>query len=118
MTGTYNFNINEGEDFNITLTWTTGSPAAPVNLTGWSAHLQIRSNYADFGGTIYADLSSASGGLVLGGTAGTIQVVIPASQTTTLGFNNAVYDLKMTNPSGSITRLIQGAVTFSREVTV
>jgi hypothetical protein len=118
LTGTWNFAISEGADFSITMTWTAGSPAAPVNLTGWTAHLQIRSTYADYGGTIYADLTNANGGLVLGGSAGTIQVVMPASQTTALGFDRAVYDLKLTNPGGSVTRLIQGTVTFSREVTV
>lgn len=118
MTGTWNMCINEGADFNVTLTWTTSNPAEPVNLTGWSAHLQIRSTYADYGGTVYVDLTPDNGGLVLGGTAGTIQIVIPASTTATLQFQAAVYDLKVTDPSGGITRLIQGNVRFSREVTV
>jgi hypothetical protein len=118
VTGTWNFTINEGADFNVTLTWTSGSPAAPVNLTGWNAHLQIRSTYADFGGIIYADMTNANGALVLGGSAGTIQIIIPAATTATLGFSNAVYDLKMTTSGGAITRLIQGTVAFSREVTV
>lgn len=121
MTGTYNFTVTEGADFNVMLTWTAGSPAAPVNLTGWSAHMQIRSGpYMDSSGSIIADLSSPSDGIVLGGTAGTINLVIAAADTTGwgLGQSAAFYDLKMTNPSGNVTRLLQGSVLVSQAVTV
>ena len=119
MTDTYNFTIKQGADFDVTLTWTAGTPAAPVDLTGWTADMQIRSGFADAeNSVVYADLSSTSGGIVLGGTAGTIELIIAAVDTAVLVFSQAAYDLKMTAPNGKITRLIQGTVTLSREVTV
>jgi hypothetical protein len=118
VTGRYDFTINQGADFDVILTWTAGTPAAPVDLTGWTAHMQIRPSFADAGGAVYADLSSTSGGIVLGGTAGTIELIIAAVDTTALGFTQAAYDLKMTNPVGKITRLLQGSVTLLPEVTL
>lgn len=118
MTGRFDFTINQGADFDVTLTWTAGSPAAPVDLTGWSAHMQVRPSNADADGEVYVDLSSTGGGIILGGTAGTIELIITAVDTAVLSFNVAAYDLKMTDPEGQITRLLQGSVTLSREVTV
>lgn len=117
MTGTWDMNINEGADFSVTLTWQAGDPLAAVDLTGWTAHLQIRNTYADNGGAIYADLTSSGSGITLGGSAGTITIFLPAATTATLGFASAIYDLKMTSTGGAVTRLIQGTVYLSQEVT-
>jgi hypothetical protein len=120
MTGTWDLFVSEGCDWSVTLAWQTGSPLAPVDLTGYSAHMQIRSSFADNDGTIYADLSSAAGGITLGGTAGTITLSMSNAVTSALSFGGAeaaAYDLKLTSPSGQVTRLLQGAAILSPEVT-
>lgn len=114
MSGTWNFTIEQGTDFSVTWTWQSGGP---VDLTGYTAHMQIRPSNADATSVVYLDLTSSSG-ITLGGSAGTIAVFLPASVTSALTFGNAVYDLKMTNGSGNVTRLLQGAVTLSYQVTV
>jgi hypothetical protein len=121
VTGTWDFSVNEGTDWSVTLTWLTGTPpVTPVDLTGYSAHMQIRSSYADSGGTTYADLSTGGGGIVLGGTAGTIMLSMSHAVTSALAFGageTAAYDLKLTSPSGGVSRLLQGAVLLSLQVT-
>jgi hypothetical protein len=118
VSGVWNFTIEQGADFSVTWEWLTGSPAIPVNLTGYTAHLQVRPAYAATApGTVYLDLTSSSG-ITLGGSAGTIAVFIPASTTAALSFTNAAYDLKLTSVSGLVTRLLQGTVTLSWQVTV
>jgi hypothetical protein len=80
---------------------------APINLTGYTATLQIRP-YA-LSTQVYYDASS---NIVLGGIAGTITLTIPPSVTETFTWWNGVYDLLLTSADGSYsTRLFQGAVT-------
>jgi hypothetical protein len=122
VTGFYDFCINAGTDWSMTLTWLTGDPpVSPVSLTGYSAHMQVRSGFAGAGGTVYADLSTGSGGITLGGTAGTITLAMSNITTSALSFGPgevASYDLKLTSPGGQVTRLLQGAVILAPEVTV
>jgi hypothetical protein len=118
MTGTFNWTLEQGTDVNMIFTWT--SNGSPVDLTGYSAHLTVASaNATAQTRTIYLDLTSAAGGLVLGGTAGTIQIVITNTVTSMLFWQGAAaWDLKLTAPSGKVTRLLQGMVLFSPQVTV
>jgi hypothetical protein len=116
VTGVYNWTINQGTDWSATLTWQSGG--SNVNLTGWSAHMQIRPGNAGSTSIIYADLSSGNGSIVLGGAAGTIVITMGNTTTSALVFQTAQYDLKLTNASGLVTRLLQGTITLSPEVTV
>lgn len=111
---TYNLSINQYATLSLVFTWSTGNcPGAvgaaltPVDLTGYSATLQIRQSA---GGTLLYDASS---NLTLGGVAGTITITIPG--TTTAGFTwfNGAYDLLMTSAGGVSTRLLKGNVTVS-----
>jgi hypothetical protein len=81
----------------------------PVNLTGFSAHMQVR----DASGALIVDLSTTNGSIALGGILGTIDLTIAASDTTTMTFASALYDLTLISPSGTVTRLLQGKVTLS-----
>lgn len=112
MAGTYDFTIEQGTTFSRTFTWTDSSNN-PINLTGYTAKLSIAPAPA---GTPYISLTDTSG-ITLGGSAGTIAVTLTAAQTTAFTFTTAKYDLKLTDASGNVTRLLEGTVTLDDEVT-
>lgn len=105
---TRNFTIEQKATFRKKLTY-RDAKKKPINLTGFSARMQIRA--AD--GSLIADLSTEKSTIVLGGAAGTIELVISAADTAKMTFATALYDLKLIAPSGDETRLLQGKVTLS-----
>lgn len=107
--------IEQGATFIKVLTWKTGSPAMPVDVTGYTAHMQIRSSVDTE--EVLADLSTENGGIVMGGDTGSITLTIPATQTAGFTWNGGVYDLEITSPDGIVRRLVYGTVTVSKEIT-
>ncbi len=124
--GKYTFIIEQGATTDFELVWKDAS-GDPVDLTNYQARMQIRSDYGS-NGTLYANLTSsldADGtGLSLSGsnnqnppTSGSIGVFISAASSSNFTFGEARYDIEMV--SGSyVTRLLEGKVKLSKEVTV
>lgn len=118
--GNYNLCVQQGATFTRIFTWTAGpccgavgSQPQPVDLTGYTASMQIRP-YA-LANAIYYDASSD---ITLGGVAGTITLVIPATETEDFTWWTGVYDLLLTDSSGNVTRLLSGTVTVCPGVTM
>jgi len=124
--GKYSFVIEQGTTTNFEIQYKDSSNN-PVDLTGYSGKMMIRSNYANQNPTTYATLSSslaADGtGLNFSGsngdippTSGSIGIYISAASSSNFTFNTARYDLEIT--SGSVvTRILEGQVSLSQEVT-
>jgi hypothetical protein len=87
----------------------------PVDLTNYTARMQIRPDINS--STILVTLTEANGGIVLGGTKGTVQIVIADTVTAAFTFTTAVYDLDLTDSNGVVTRLLQGVITLDSAVT-
>jgi selenophosphate synthetase-related protein len=111
--GVYDITIEQGATFTMSLTW-KDSTGSPVNLTGYTARMQVRENYE--AESTLVSLTSSGGDITLGGALGTIAVTIAASATQLLQLDEAVYDLELVN-GATVTRLIQGRAIISREVT-
>lgn len=111
--GLYDITIEQGATFQMNLTWKDSTGAA-VNITGYTARMQVRENYE--AESTLVSLTSTGGDIVLGGALGTIAITIAASATQTLQLDEAVYDLELVN-GATVTRLIQGKAIISREVT-
>jgi hypothetical protein len=110
----YDLEIKQGATLSLTATWKDSSGTA-VNLTGYTARMQVRATY-DSSSTILSLTSSS--GITLGGSAGTI--AITASATTTAALTapwSGVWDLELVSGGGEVTRLLEGAATVSPEVT-
>ena len=111
-----NLTIYQGSTFMQEFQWKTGNPAVPVDLTGYTARMQIRPKVTD--PTIIATLTTENGGIVFpDAVAGKFMLEISAAATALMEFKNAVYDLEMIMPNGKIKRLFGGTVTLSFEVT-
>lgn len=112
MAGAYNFTIEQGATFNLLMTWKIDNVA--VNLTGYTARLQARID-VDETETILSLTTGA--GITLGGAAGTITLDQTATQTALLPKGEYVYDLELQSSGGVVTRLLQGELNISAEVT-
>jgi len=117
--GNYNLCIQQYATYTRVFTWFAGSccgavgfQPAPVDLTGYTASLQIKP-YPLASAVLY----DASADITLGGIAGTITLVIPAADTADFIWWNGVYDLLLTDSYGNVTRLLSGTVSVCAGVT-
>ena len=111
--GIYNTTIDQGSVWSVVLVY-TDSNNVPVNLTGYTAAMQLRQNYNST--TADLTLTTANGGISIVGATGTITITATATQTGLLDPGFYVYDLELTSGS-NISRLIQGQLTVAEQVT-
>ena len=106
----------------VTFQWTQllldgqGANAPAMDLTGYSARMQIRSEI-DSALALVTLSSAPGGGILLDGVSGMLEIEISAAATSALNFEGAVYDLELVQPDGKVLRLFKGAVSLSLEVT-
>ncbi len=119
-----NLTIEQGatwrESFALLQPAPVGTPIAdllPIDITGYSARMQIRPDYAS--ATVLAELTPANAGISITPATGKIDLYISAADTAALTFTDtaAVYDLELIEPGGDVIRLLKGSVTLSPEVT-
>jgi hypothetical protein len=110
--GVYNLTVYAGADFDQTFTITQGGTA--LNLTNYSASMQVRE--AADATAILLSLTSGTG-ITLGGTAGTVAVVITSAQSSALSAGSYAYDLELVSGGNIVTRLLQGGFSVSGNVT-
>jgi hypothetical protein len=111
--GMYDLDIEQGATFLRSFYWKTDG--AIVNLTGYSAKLQMRETAASE--DVLFEASTANGKLEIDGDDGQIDLTITAAETEAFEWRTAKYDLELTSPSGTLTRLLRGNVQVSQEVT-
>jgi len=134
--GRYSFTIEQGATLSFELQY-TDADGLPVDLTGYTGLMQIRSGYSSSAGTVtYLDFPSLSGSQYADGfqsqsvflsfsgsnlatspVSGAIGVYAGWYATQGVNFTEtAYYDLEIT--SGSIrTRLLEGQVQLAKQVT-
>jgi phage pi2 protein 07 len=113
---TLDITIYQGSTFSQVFQWKSGSPSVPVNLTGYTARMQIREKFSSPDYVI--NLTTENGGIVFRDAVnGTFSIEMSATDTAAMNFKHAVYDIEFVSPSGIVTRLFGGSVTLSPEVT-
>jgi len=112
--GILNLIVDQGSDWYLYITW-EDSNGDPIDNTGFFAQMQMRS--LPTSPTAEMTLSTTNGGITLGGADGVIELHATAAQTNvSAGFY--YYDLELTAPlTNVITRVIQGQINLSAEVT-
>ena len=107
--------IEQGATFRKKLRW-EDPQGTPVDNTGYTARMHIREPLANQ--QTIADLTTANGGIVLGGVNGEINLYLSDAATTAMvPSRKAVYDLEMVSGIGDVIRLVEGKVKIVPEVT-
>jgi hypothetical protein len=132
--GIFNFVLKQGADWSPVITWNDDN-GAPLNLTGYHMKMTIRAFAASPIALLTLDSASSTGSrIVLGGTAGTIELIFTHADTAALApiglplpgspiFGGArvyalgVYDLQFTDPTGEVGYLLEGSVSIDPQVT-
>lgn len=109
MASIANIFIDAGANYSkiITVSSVGGSP---LNLTGYVAKSQIRKSYTST--TAYTFTSS-----VLDAVAGKIRLQLTAEETGAIPPGRYLYDVEITSQSGNRTRVVEGIVTVTPEIT-
>lgn len=110
--GIYNGVIDQGATWTVNIVYYDYNNV-PVNLTGYSARMQLRSK---FDSSAVLTLSTATGEIVITGPTGQIAITASATQTQAIASGIYIYDLELTS-GAEITRLIQGQMTVRENVT-
>lgn len=115
MAVTYNTVIDQGADWFINFTYE--QPAGtPVNISGCVAALQIRTS--PLAKTYVLSLTTENDGIVITGPSGLLECHATAEQTAAITNGRYAYDIEITFPvTGVVTRLAQGTVEVSAQVT-
>lgn len=130
--GIYNFIIEQGTTHTFRIDY-KDSNNEPIDLTGYTARMQIRN--APKGNTLHASLTNTITGCGTGlnmtpevdgvtypASSGSIEVVISAASSSAFNFDQASYDLEIVNTDPitlceTVTRVLQGKIKLSKEVT-
>lgn len=116
--GTVNFNLFQGADFSEPAT-IRDAAQNPINLTGATAQLDAKRDISDASPVF--SLLSTTGGIILGGTAGTVTLKIAGALTKAFTVDPDgevwLHDLLLTLADGSIQRTYQGYISVSPAIT-
>ena len=107
--GSYNFTLEQGSTFSREITVQESGSA--MNLTGYSTRMQMRSTHD--ASTIALTFTAA----VSNAAQGKIQLSASATNTAAVEEGMYVYDLEIESGSSGVTRLLEGQVTVTPEVT-
>jgi hypothetical protein len=109
----YDILVQQGATYLQPFLWESDGVA--VNLTGYTARMQVR-EFLDDAAKVF-EATSANGMITMVPDRGEIVITIPAA--TTAGFRWVLgrYDLEVQSPTGIVYRLLQGTCSVSREVT-
>ena len=104
-----NLMVDQGTDFETTID-IAGADGNPVDLTGYVIAGQVRKAYTS--STAHNFVAS-----VTGPTSGTVNIQLTNASTSNMKAGRYVYDVEMTSPSGVKTRVIEGILEITAEVT-
>ncbi|GAB6038219.1 hypothetical protein JCM15519_27780 [Fundidesulfovibrio butyratiphilus] len=105
----YDLRIDQGASFGLDIECQDEN-SQPVNLAGYRAAAQIRYRHAD-------DNAAAVFLCTVNAELGVVNLDLNAAQTAALVRSVGVWDCELTAPDGTVSRLAEGKVAVSPEVT-
>jgi len=112
--GYHHFIIEQGATFGQTLTL-KDSAGSTVNLTGFTGAMSLKESPTATA-TILS-LTTSNGRMTINGSAGTVALLISASDTAGLEPDDGVFDIEITSGAAVVTRLIEGTYSIRRNIT-
>lgn len=103
-----NLVIDQGTTYTTDLNLTDEN-GDPLVLSGYTANSQIRKHYTSSNSVVFSTSINA--------TAGVITLSLTANQTANMAGGRYVYDVELTDASNSISRIVEGIVTVTPQVT-
>jgi hypothetical protein len=116
IAGRYDIIADQGSTLNRALVY-LDSADVPVDLTGYDAALQVRENYGSTALVLSVSTAGTAPGIVLGGTAGTIDVSVSASVMADVPAGVYVYDLELDGGDDGVVKPVRGQFEVRPEVT-
>jgi flagellar hook assembly protein FlgD len=103
--GRYNINVVNGTTFTLAPIWNINNLA--VNLTGYSADMQVR----DVSNNLIVELSTANGKAVVSPGLGQVTFTLTATQTSVanLPAGNYTYAINYTDSASNVYQILTGA---------
>jgi hypothetical protein len=122
--GRYDIILEQGATFDLPLRY-LDSLGTPVNLTGYSARMQVREAPAAVLLVEFNSSYSANGTIFLSGAAedrsdganGNIRVFMSAANSAALPRFSGRYDLELSDTTGYVVRLLEGQFRVEPEIT-
>lgn len=103
-----NILIDQGTDFTTSVNLTDNN-GAQLNLTGMTAASQIRKTHSSSNATNFTT--------ALANNTGTLTLSLNNSVTSSMSAGRYVYDVELTDSSNVVSRILEGIVTVTPEVT-
>lgn len=103
-----NIVIDQGTDFSTSIN-VTNDDGDIVDLTGYTAAAQMRKHYTSANAYNFTTSISAGQGIVT--------ISMTANTTAAITAGRYVYDCELTSSSNAVTRLVEGIVTVTPQVT-
>lgn len=108
----YDIVIHQGEDWSETYVYEDDNGTAQ-DITGYKAKLQLRDRP---GGTLYLELSSENGGVLIDGPNGEISPTMTSAVSDALKFQTAYHDMFLIDTDSKRHYLFRGKTTVTRRI--
>ena len=104
-----NIFIDQGSDYSNIVT-VTASNGQPLNLTGFTVASQMRKSFTST--TAYAFTAS-----IFDAPTGKVRLQLSSSQSEAIPPGRYLYDVEVTSPGSSKTRVVEGIATITPQIT-
>lgn len=116
MSSIVNLELDQGTSKNILLTWLDFSTNLPMDLTGYTATLQVRRDYGLE--PVELELTSVDNEIAFDAGPGTIVLQFQPTHTIDMTQFDCVYELVLTRPDGSKISFTRGKFIINQSITI
>lgn len=103
-----NLIVDQGTDFSVTIN-VTAANTAPINLLGYSGRAQFRKHYTS--------ANSYPFNVIVHAIDGTVTLSLDKNTTANVSSGRYVYDCTLTSNTGVTSRIVEGILTITPQVT-